>query len=94
MSEDDEGIKRIEAMIAAGEARHQAEIRELRAISEGLGDTVAAYADMTNRRIDDLIERDNAMNRRIDRFMNYIGLVITMCGVIVAAAQLYIVLKG
>ena len=90
----DEGIKRIEAMMAASEARHQAELRELKAITEGLGDTVAAYADMTNRRIDDLIDRDNAMNRRFDRFINYIGIVITLCGAIVAGVQLYLAFKG
>ncbi|MBR0035017.1 MAG: hypothetical protein IJP54_05035, partial [Synergistaceae bacterium] len=90
----DEGIKRIEALMAASEARHQAELRELRAISDGLADTVAAYADMTNRRIDDLIERDTAIHRRFDRFMNFMMLIAGIAGAIVAGVQLYLAFKG
>ena len=101
----DEGIKRIEAMMAASEARHQAQIRELRAICEGLGDTIAAYADMTNKRIDAL---ENAMNRRIDDLpksggwtekilsgaLAVTGIAIGLAAVIIAGVQVYLALKG
>ena len=95
---NDEGIKRIEAMMAASEARHQAEIRELKAIAEGLGDTIAAYADMTNKRIDAL---ENAMNKSsswtekiLSGALAVTGIAIGLAAVIIAGVQVYLALKG
>ncbi|MBQ7215509.1 MAG: hypothetical protein IJS39_05950 [Synergistaceae bacterium] len=89
-----ESERHYRAMNETAEARTQAQIAEIRAVCDGLGDTLAAYADMTNKRIDDLIERDNAIHRRFDRFMNFMMLIAGIVGAVVAVTQLYMAFKG
>ena len=83
----DEGIKRIEAMMAASEARHREYTNRLYA-------DFTRTADKMADAINSIRDKQNEYERRHDRFINYIGIVVTVCGVIVAAAQLYLAFKG
>lgn len=83
----DEGIKRIEAMMAASEARHRRYTERVLAKFERDTEYLAGH-------IADIKEKQAEYERRHDRFINYIGIVVTLCGAVVAIAQLYIALKG
>ena len=80
----DEVLKRLEALNAASEARHQAmiaeirgEVKEIRATVEGCGDTLAAA-------VQGIIEKRNY-------FSGFLGMVIAGAAVIIAAVQAYAV---
>lgn len=42
----------------------------------------------------DIKEKQAEYERRHDRFINYISIVVTLCGAIVAGVQLYLAFKG
>ena len=83
----EETMKRIEAMMAASEARTAAqiaeirgEVKELRAIVDGQGDTIAAYIE--------------TFTARSSFWQGVLGAVIGGCAIVVAAVQVYLALRG
>ena len=89
-----ETMKRIEAMMAASEARHReyaakqdaqiaeirGEVKELRAIVDGQGDPLAAYVQ--------------SFSARSSFWQGVLGAVIGFCAVAVACVQVYLALRG
>ena len=85
-----ETMKRIEAMMSASEARHSAimhqqaeqieqirgEVKELRAVVEGYGDTLAVTVE--------------ALNSRASRWGIVIGAVLSFAAVVIAAVSVYV----
>lgn len=79
----DETMKRIEAMMSASEARNAAqiaeirgEVKELKAVVEGYGDTLTVTVE--------------ALNSRSARWANIIGAVMGFSAVVVAAVSVYV----
>ena len=79
----DETMKRIEAMMSASEARNAAqiaeirgEVKELKAVVEGYGDTLTVTVE--------------ALNSRSARWANSIGAVMGFAAVVVAAVSVYV----
>ncbi len=90
----DEGIKRIEAMMAASKAENKASEARFRQYAERVLARFERDTEYLAGHIADIKEKQAEYERRHDRFINYIGIVITLCGAVVAIAQLYIALKG
>ena len=81
----DETMKRIEAMIAASEARHREystrqDARNAAQIIEGYGDTLAAYVQ--------------SFSARSSFWQGVLGVVVGGCAIVVAAVQVYLALRG
>lgn len=90
----DEGIKRIEAMMAASEAKNIASEARHRQYTERVLARFERDTEYLAGHIADIKNKQAEYERRHDRFINYISIVITLCGAVVALAQLYIALKG
>ena len=79
----DETMKRIEAMMSASEARNAAqiaeirgEVKELKAVVEGYGDTLTVTVE--------------ALNNRASRWANVIAAVMGFAAVVAAAVSVYV----
>lgn len=90
----EEVMKRIEVMMAASEARQNAqiaeirgEVKELRAVIDGYSETAAAYIDSTDKRINDIQSTLNAFISRQAGTITRWGIVIA---VMIAAVQIAI----
>lgn len=94
----DEGIKRIEAMMAASEAKHRQYTDRVIAKFERDTDRILARFERDTDSMADAInavrDKQDAYERKHDRFINYMSILATACGVIVALAQLYLAFKG
>ncbi len=90
----DEGIKRIEAMMATSEANNRASEARHREYTNRVVADFNRIADRMADAINSIRDKQDEYDRKHDRFINYMSIVATVCGVIVAVAQLYMVFKG
>lgn len=87
-------FKAAEAREAASEVRHEMITNQLRSEFQQLRADIRA--DMTEMRADIsyIKGKQEEYDRRHSMFMNYVGILVTACGVLIACVQLYLAFKG
>ena len=101
MSEDyvskdlfNEALKRLEALNAASEARHEKLTAQVLARFEHDTDTIAEAVSGINTRLDDLNNRPSWSEKLITITFTVMGITVSLAAVIVAGVQVYMSLGG